>query len=80
MRRHLQAYFASHGQELPPAGLYERVMGLVEAPLIEETLRATGGNQLQAARLLGLNRNTLRKKIRRLGLASPRRDSRRQAS
>ena len=49
---------------LPPAGLYQRVIDRVEAPLIAMALNACGGNQIKAADLLGLNRNTLRKKIR----------------
>ena len=49
---------------LPPAGLYQRVIDKVEAPLIAMALNACGGNQIKAADLLGLNRNTLRKKIR----------------
>jgi two-component system, NtrC family, nitrogen regulation response regulator GlnG len=49
---------------LPPAGLYQRVLDKVEAPLIAMALNACGGNQIKAADLLGLNRNTLRKKIR----------------
>ena len=61
-------YFSSHYGELPPAGLYDRVIKEVEKPLIERTLSATEGNQLKAARLLGINRNTLRKKIRELGV------------
>ena len=60
---HLDNYFANHGDGLPPNGLYERVMREVEAPLLQLTLKATGGNQVKAAKLLGLNRNTLRKKI-----------------
>ncbi|MGI9366888.1 MAG: nitrogen regulation protein NR(I), partial [Rhizobiaceae bacterium] len=48
--------------------LYSRVLREVEEPLINMTLRATRGNQIQAAKVLGLNRNTLRKKIRDLGL------------
>ncbi len=40
----------------------------VEPPLIRAALSATGGNQLKAADLLGLNRNTLRKKMRDLGI------------
>ncbi|MGB0960064.1 MAG: helix-turn-helix domain-containing protein, partial [Halocynthiibacter sp.] len=46
-----------------PEGLYDRVLAEVERPLIELSLDATGGNQLKTAQLLGLNRNTLRKKI-----------------
>lgn len=74
VERHLHRYFAAHGDTLPPAGLYRRFVQEVERPLILRTLRATGGNQIRAAELLGINRNTLRKKIRDLDLrALPRR-------
>jgi two-component system nitrogen regulation response regulator GlnG len=66
--RHLRDYFAAHQGGLPPAGLYDRVLREVERPLILLTLGATRGNQLKAAQLLGLNRNTLRKKIRELDI------------
>ncbi|HUZ71588.1 MAG TPA: nitrogen regulation protein NR(I) [Stellaceae bacterium] len=66
--RHLRDYFAAHGGGLPPAGLYDRVLREIERPLIQLTLGATRGNQLKAAQLLGLNRNTLRKKIRELDI------------
>lgn len=69
VERHLSRYFAAHGDSLPPAGLYERVLHEVERPLIELCLLATKGNQIKAAALLGLNRNTLRKKIRELGIS-----------
>ncbi len=65
---HLKDYFSAHGSDLPPAGLYERILKEVERPLIALTLGATRGNQLKAADLLGLNRNTLRKKIRDLNI------------
>ena len=65
---HLNNYFSSHGQALPPNGLYDRVLREVERPLIELSLEATRGNQVRAADLLGINRNTLRKKIRELGI------------
>ena len=64
--RHLRDYFNAHKGNLPPAGLYDRVLREIERPLIQLTLGATRGNQLRAAELLGLNRNTLRKKIREL--------------
>lgn len=48
--------------------VYRDVVALVERPLLEHVLSLTGGNQLRAARLLGLNRNTLRKRCRQLGL------------
>ncbi len=64
--RHLREYFNAHKGSLPPAGLYDRVLREIERPLILLTLGATRGNQLRAAQLLGLNRNTLRKKIREL--------------
>ena len=66
--RHLRDYFAAHKGGLPPAGLYDRVLREIERPLIQLTLGATRGNQLKAAQLLGLNRNTLRKKIRELDI------------
>ncbi|WP_114374708.1 nitrogen regulation protein NR(I) [Elioraea thermophila] len=66
IERHLRAYFASHKDGLPPAGVYDRVLAEVERPLIRLTLAATRGNQIKAAAILGLNRNTLRKKIREL--------------
>ena len=53
---------------MPPRGLYDRVIREVERPLIELSLAATRGNQIRAADLLGLNRNTLRKKIRELDI------------
>jgi len=61
--KHLRRYFDLHGGELPPPGLYQRILREVEAPLIEIALDATGGNQARCADLLGINRNTLRKKI-----------------
>lgn len=66
--RNLEKYFKAHEGALPPAGLYERILGEVERPLISLTLNATRGNQLKAADLLGLNRNTLRKKMKNLGI------------
>lgn len=65
---HLQQYFAIHDDGLPPAGIYDRVLREVERPLIRLVLDATGGNQIRAAQVLGLNRNTLRKKIRELDI------------
>jgi two-component system, NtrC family, nitrogen regulation response regulator GlnG len=65
---HLGRYFAAHADRLPPDGLYDRIVREVERPLLALTLAATRGNQIRAARLLGLNRNTLRKKIRHLDL------------
>ena len=64
----LTRYFLSHGDRLPPPGVYDRIIQDVERPLISICLGATRGNQIRAAQLLGLNRNTLRKKIRDLGL------------
>jgi len=66
--RHLKAYFSAHRDGLPAAGLYDRVLREIERPLISLSLTATRGNQIKAAHLLGLNRNTLRKKIRELDI------------
>lgn len=68
VEHHLKAYFDAHRGGLPATGLYGRVLREVEGPLISLSLEATRGNQLKAARLLGLNRNTLRKKIRELDI------------
>lgn len=71
-RKHIRAYFAAHdGCGLPPSGLYDRVIGEIERVLITETLKATKQNQLKAAKVLGINRNTLQKKIKQHALAAP---------
>ena len=71
--RHLKRYFDLHGNMLPPPGLYQRILREVELPLIEIALDATGGNQAKCADLLGINRNTLRKKITELDIQVTRR-------
>ncbi|MGN6147953.1 MAG: helix-turn-helix domain-containing protein, partial [Rhizomicrobium sp.] len=68
VEHHLTRYFAEHGDRLPPPGVYDRMLQELERPLLSICLAATRGNQIRAAHLLGLNRNTLRKKIRDLGL------------
>lgn len=65
---HLNAYFQAHGEVLPCQGLYERVLREVEKPLILETLKMAKGNQMKAAEILGIHRNTLRKKMQELVL------------
>ena len=71
--KHLRRYFDLHGGTLPPPGLYQRILKEVEIPLIEIALDATGGNQAKCADLLGINRNTLRKKITDLDIRVTRR-------
>ncbi|WP_040476294.1 nitrogen regulation protein NR(I) [Paramagnetospirillum caucaseum] len=68
VERHLREYFGNHGDGLPPAGVYDRVLREVERPLVTIALEATRGNQIKAAHLLGVNRNTLRKKIKDLDI------------
>ncbi|MFT4013805.1 MAG: sigma-54 dependent transcriptional regulator [Paracoccus sp. (in: a-proteobacteria)] len=70
---HLQRYFDLHGDQLPPPGLYDRILREIEKPLLEIALDATGGNQLRCADLLGINRNTLRKKLTDLNIEVTRR-------
>ena len=55
-----------------PGDVYRAAVAILERPLLAHVLATTGGNQLRAARLLGLNRNTLRKRCRELGLELPR--------
>jgi two-component system nitrogen regulation response regulator GlnG len=68
VEHHLEVYFAKFKGELPPPGLYHRILREVEEPLVNAALAATRGNQIKAAELLGVNRNTLRKKIKDLDL------------
>jgi len=68
VERHIRDYFAAHKDGLPATGVYDRILREVERPLISLTLLATRGNQIKAAQVLGLNRNTLRKKIRELDI------------
>ncbi|SCA55167.1 fused DNA-binding response regulator in two-component regulatory system with GlnL: response regulator; sigma54 interaction protein [Candidatus Terasakiella magnetica] len=65
---HLRSYFDAHGESLPPPGLYDRILKEIERPLISMILEATNGNQIKSSQVLGLNRNTLRKKIRELNI------------
>ena len=68
VEKHLIRYFESHEGSLPPPGLYNRILREIEYPLISLSLNASKGNQLKAAKLLGINRNTLRKKISELDI------------
>ncbi len=68
VERHINDYFVAHKGAMPAAGLYDRILREIERPLIVATLVATRGNQIKAAHVLGLNRNTLRKKIRELDI------------
>lgn len=62
----LNDYFEQHKGILPTPGLYKRVLSEVERPLLFLTLKAVSGNQQKAAKILGMNRNTLRKKLKEL--------------
>jgi two-component system nitrogen regulation response regulator GlnG len=68
VERHLERYFKFSENGHPAQGVYDRVLREIERPLIARALSATRGNQLKAADILGLNRNTLRKKIRELDI------------
>jgi Fis family transcriptional regulator, factor for inversion stimulation protein len=63
----LEDYFR-HLDEQPPHAIYDMVLGCVEKPMLEFILNKVGGNQSKAAEILGLNRNTLRKKMAQYGL------------
>ena len=75
---HINRFYEAHHGDLPASGLYQRILSQVERPLLIATLRATGGNQIKAAEVLGLNRNTLRKKIQTLDLGENLRGLRRR--
>lgn len=67
VERALQNYFSQLGGEWP-TNLYELVLAEVEVPMLEVVLQKTRGNQTKAARLLGLSRGTLRKKLKQYNL------------
>ena len=66
VEKHLSKYFDAHRDGLPSPGLYNRVLKELERPLISLSLIAAKGNQIKTAKMLGINRNTLRKKIKEL--------------
>ncbi len=68
VRKSLKEYFKDLDGEEPCCGMYSMVMGSVEKPLIELVLEHAGGNQTHAAEMLGINRNTLRKKMQLHGI------------
>ena len=68
VERHIKQFLAASRDGLPMRDIYDQVIAEVERPLIAMTLQATRGNQIKAAAMLGLNRNTLRKKIRDLAI------------
>ena len=68
VEKHLRDYFAAHEGNLPASGLYDCVLREVERPLLAICMEACGGNQIQTAALLGMNRNTLHKKLLALGM------------
>jgi two-component system nitrogen regulation response regulator GlnG len=70
IRKEVEARLAS----ADPREIYRSTIERVERPLLESVLARTEGNQIRAAALLGINRNTLRKKIADLGISIPRRE------
>jgi two-component system nitrogen regulation response regulator GlnG len=80
VERKIAGYFTDDPASAPPPpGLYDHLLDQLERPLFRMTLAATRGNQLRAAALLGLNRNTLRKKIEDRGIDVMRRRRRRRS-
>lgn len=67
VRKAMTQYFADLDGETPCA-VYEMVVGCVEKPLLEVILHQAEGNQTRAAEMLGINRNTLRKKMQAHGI------------
>ena len=68
VRKSLKEYFKDLDGEEPCFGMFSMVMGCVEKPLLEIVLEHVGGNQTRAAEMLGINRNTLRKKMLEHGI------------
>lgn len=68
VRKTLKDYFKTLDGEDPCCDLFDMVVSCVERPMIEMALEHAGGNQTRAAELLGINRNTLRKKVQEYGI------------
>jgi two-component system nitrogen regulation response regulator GlnG len=66
VEKRINTYFQTHEDHLPVSGLYDAVMKEIEKVLISSTLNFVNGNQVKASKILGINRNTLRKKIKEL--------------
>lgn len=69
VRKALKEYFKDLDGEKPCCDMYDMVMACVEKPLLEIVLEHVGGNQTHASEMLGINRNTLRKKMQQHGIA-----------
>ena len=69
IEKYLNHYYNLHGDILPAEGLYHCLIKEMERPLIEVTLRRLNGNQVKTAKLLGIDRNTLRRKIQDLNIS-----------
>jgi Fis family transcriptional regulator len=67
VKKSLEKYFKDLGEQLP-SNVYEMVVTTVEKPILEAVMARAGGNQSLAAEMLGINRNTLRKKLQQHGL------------
>lgn len=67
IRESMETYFRDLDGEAP-SNVYDMVMTCVEKPMLDSVLRFAGGNQTRAAEILGINRNTLRKKLKDHGL------------
>ena len=67
VQRAMDTYFKDLDGETP-SGIYDMVLACVEEPLIEKILEFSQGNQTRAAEYLGINRNTLRKKMAQYGI------------
>lgn len=68
MEARIEKYFEMHSEVTVPTGLYDIIMKEIEKGLINVTMRHAGGNKVKAARILGINRNTLHKKLLTLDL------------
>jgi Fis family transcriptional regulator len=69
VRKAIKEYFKDLDGEEPCCEMYDMVINCVEKPLLEMVLEQAGGNQTRASEMLGINRNTLRKKMQEHGIA-----------